>query len=155
MPPVTFIGSLCKIHVVLCSKIADVHGIEVHDVRNLFIFGHFSDFYCITPEVSRGGQGGPIPRGLNHWRGAKKSQQCQKHFFFKTVHLFPKDLMFEHGGTKLVSFPRRHLTSLRPCTPRLSSQNGEICLQKYLHISGKLSITKYLTQNAVDCIEVI
>jgi len=32
----------------------------------------------------------------------------------------------------------------------LSSKNGEICLQKYLPISGKLSITKYLQQNAVD-----
>jgi len=32
----------------------------------------------------------------------------------------------------------------------LSSQNGEICSQKYLPISGKLSITKYLQQNAVD-----
>jgi len=32
----------------------------------------------------------------------------------------------------------------------LSSQNGEICLQKYLPISGKLSITNYLKQNAVD-----
>jgi len=31
--PVTFLGSLCKIHAVLCSKIADVHGIEVHYVR--------------------------------------------------------------------------------------------------------------------------
>jgi len=33
MPPVNFVGSLCQIHAVLCSKIADVHGIEVHDVR--------------------------------------------------------------------------------------------------------------------------
>jgi len=31
----------------------------------------------------------------------------------------------------------------------LSSQNGQICLQKYLPISGKLSITNYLKQNAV------
>jgi len=30
----------------------------------------------------------------------------------------------------------------------LSSQNDEICLQKYLPISGKLSITNYLKQNA-------
>jgi len=52
--------------------------------------------------------------------------------------------------TKLVSFPRRHLTSLRPCTSRLSRQNGEICLQKYLSIGGKLSITNYLKQNAVS-----
>jgi len=33
MPPVTFVGSLCKIHAVLCSKIRDVHEIEVLDVR--------------------------------------------------------------------------------------------------------------------------
>jgi len=32
----------------------------------------------------------------------------------------------------------------------LSSQNGEICLQKYLAISGRPSITNYLKQNAVD-----
>jgi len=47
-------------------------------------------------------------------------------------------------------FPRRHLTSLRSCTSRLSSQNDEICFQKYLPISGKLSITNYLKQNSVD-----
>ena len=36
MPPETFVVSLCKLYAVgliLCSKIADVHGIEVHDVR--------------------------------------------------------------------------------------------------------------------------
>jgi len=32
----------------------------------------------------------------------------------------------------------------------LSNQNGEICLQNYLSISGKLSITNNLKQNAVD-----
>jgi len=48
-----FAQKLCKIHAVLCSKIADAYGIEVHDVwiENLFIFGTFSDFYCITPET--------------------------------------------------------------------------------------------------------
>ena len=64
--------------------------------------------------------------------------------------MLPKDLRFEHGGAKLVSLPRRHLTSLRSCSSRLSSENDEICLQKYLPISGKLSITNYLKQNAVD-----
>jgi len=33
MLPVTFVGGLYKTHAVLCSKIADVHGIEVHNVR--------------------------------------------------------------------------------------------------------------------------
>ena len=74
--------AVCKIHAALCSKIADVHGIEVYDVRiwTYFNFGKFSDF-CYTS--------------------------------------------------------------------RLSSLNGEICLKKYLPISGELSITNYLKQNAI------
>jgi len=32
-----------------------------------------------------------------------------------------------------------------------SSQTGEIYLQKYLPVSGKQSITKFLKRNAVDC----
>jgi len=32
----------------------------------------------------------------------------------------------------------------------MSSQNGEICLQKYLPTSGKLSITNNFKQKAVD-----
>ena len=35
-------------------------------------------------------------------------------------------------------------------TLRLSTQNGETCLQKYLPISGNLSISNYLKQNAID-----
>jgi len=35
-------------------------------------------------------------------------------------------------------------------TSRLSTQNGEICLQKYPPISGNLSIANYLKQNAID-----
>ena len=34
-------------------------------------------------------------------------------------------------------------------TSRLSTQNGEICLQKYPPTSGNLSITNYLKQNAI------
>ena len=33
MPPVTFDSSLYKTHALLCSKIAVVHAIEVHEVR--------------------------------------------------------------------------------------------------------------------------
>jgi len=35
-------------------------------------------------------------------------------------------------------------------TSRLSTQNGQICLQKYPPISVKISITNYLKQNAID-----
>jgi len=39
IPLVTFVGSLYKCHAILCSKIVDVHGIEVHEVRTQnFIF---------------------------------------------------------------------------------------------------------------------
>jgi len=50
MPPVSFVGSLCKIHAVglLCSKIADAHGIQVHDVRTrkFVYFRNFFLFLC-------------------------------------------------------------------------------------------------------------
>ena len=35
-------------------------------------------------------------------------------------------------------------------TSRLSTQNGEICLQKYPPISVEVSITNYLKQNVID-----
>ena len=156
MQPVTFVASLCKlcaVDLLLCSKIADVHGIEVNDVLT-WKFVYFQKiFRCLlhnTRDVTRG-QGGTISRAPNHYGGSKSHSNVIT-TFFKTVglHLLPKDLRFEHGGAKLVFFPRRHLTSLRSCTSRLSCQNDKICLQKYLPISGKLSITNYLKQNAVD-----
>ena len=83
MLPATLVGSLCKTHAVLCSKIADVHAIEVRDVRTwkFVYFGKISDWYYTT---------------------------------------------------------------------RLSTQNGEICLQKYQSISVKVPITNYSKQNDVD-----
>jgi len=151
MSLVTFTGSLCTIHVVLCSKIADVHGIEVHDVRT-WNFVYFRKLFRFLLHNTRGvtrasrGHNSPCAESL---LGAKHSQQCHKNFFQNSTFASERPQV-RIWGTKLVSFPRRHLTSLRPCTSRLSSQNGEICLQKYLPITGKLSITKYLTQNAVD-----
>jgi len=47
--------------------------------------------------------------------GAPKSPKNVTSTFFNTVHLFPKDLRFEHGGAKLASCPGRHLTLLRSC----------------------------------------
>ena len=65
-----------------------------------------------------------MPRAPNHWV-PPKSPNNVTNFFFNTVHLLPKDLKFEHGGAKLVSCPRRNLTSVRPfvtvrplCQPR-------------------------------------
>jgi len=46
--------------------------------------------------------------------GAPKSPNNVTSTFFKRVHLFPKDIRFEHGSAKLASCPQRHLASLRP-----------------------------------------
>jgi len=74
MPPVIFVGSLCKIHDVLCSKIADVHGTEVHDVRtSKFVYFRkiFRFLLHIVKGVTRGWQEGTIPRAPNHCVGQK------------------------------------------------------------------------------------
>jgi len=149
MPPVTFVGSLCKIHAVVfencrCSwnKFHDIRTWKFVDFRKIFRF-----LLNNTRDVTMGGKGNNPPDPESHL-GTNKSQQCHKHFF-KTVHWLPIDVRFEHGDAKLGSCLRRHLTSLRPFTSRLSSQNGEICLQKYLPISSKLSITNYSKQNAL------
>ena len=60
-----------------------------------------------------GGKRGASPRAPNGCGGRQKVPATSQ-VFFNTVNLLPKDLSFEHGGTKLASCPGRHLTSLRP-----------------------------------------
>ena len=81
MPPVTFTGSLCKFHVVLCSKIAeDVHGIEVHDIR-IWKFVYFRKLFRFLLHNTRGVTRGHNSQCAESLLGAKKSQHCHKHFF--------------------------------------------------------------------------
>jgi len=53
---------------------------------------------------NEGGNGGTISRAPNHYGGADSLREAPKSLnnvastFFKTVHLLPKDLKFEHGG---------------------------------------------------------
>jgi len=50
--------------------------------------------------------GRQITAGGTEWlQGAPKSPSNITSTFFNTVHLFPKDLRFEHGGAKLASYP--------------------------------------------------
>jgi len=101
----------------------------------------------ITRGVTRGARG-TIPWTPNHC-GGPKSYNNVISTSLNTVHLLPKDFRFEHGGANLVSCSRRRLTSLHLCTSRLSSQIGEICLQKYLSIRQTIN-RKLFKQNAVD-----
>jgi len=48
MLPVTFVGRLYKTHAVLCSKIADTHGIKVYDVRTCtFVYLRKSFYFSL------------------------------------------------------------------------------------------------------------
>ena len=127
-------------HALLCSKITDVHGIEVHWVRTWkFVYFRyiFRFLLHITRDEKRGARG-DNSLGAESLRGPKSHNVIST--FFNTIHYFRKTSVFKHEGAKFVSCPRRYLTSLSTCTSGLSSQNGEICLQKYLPVSGKVSI---------------
>jgi len=102
------------------------------DLKICLFSENFSIFIAHHQGVTRRARG-TIPRKLNHC-GGPKSYNNVISTSFNTAYLLPKDLRFEHGGANLVSYPRRRLTSLHLCTSRLSSQIGEICLQKYLSI---------------------
>jgi len=70
--------------------------------------------------LTTGGQGGHNSPGAGSLWGRQMSAGSPKSLnnftgtFFNTVPFLPKDLRFELGGAKLVSFPGRRLTSLRP-----------------------------------------
>jgi len=115
MPPVTFVGSLGKIHAVLCSKIADVYGIEVHDVWTRK-FVYFRKIFRVllhnTRDVTRGERGNNSP-GAESLLVTKNSQQCHKHFFRNSTFASER-AQVRIWGRQIFSCPRRHLTSLRP-----------------------------------------
>jgi len=83
-----------------------------------------SKWGTFTRGVTRGARG-HSSRAANHYggaewlRGAPESPNKVRNTLFNTAHLLPKDLRFKHGGAKLASCPRRHLTSLRPCRLQL------------------------------------
>ena len=61
--------------------------------------------------------------------------------FFNVVHLLPKYLRFEHGGTKVASCPGRHLTSLRLCcTGSMPETRFWLCKLPESWVSYKFSI---------------
>jgi len=63
--------------------------------------------------VTRRGKGRAIPRAPNHYRGAEKSQQCQKYFLQYSKFASIRS-QIPNVGAKLASCPGPHLTSLRP-----------------------------------------
>jgi len=76
----------------------------------------------VTRSAARGGHNFPCTESL---RGATKTPNNVTTTFFNTVHLLPKDLKFEHGGAKVVSYPGRRLTSLILVTPLVATSTFE------------------------------
>jgi len=151
MPPVTFVGSLCKIHALLFSKIADVH--DVRTWKFVCFQKNFRFLLHNTRDVTRG-ERGKNSRARNH-RGGPKSPNNVISTFFQNSTFASERPQIQTWGRQTCILPHHassnFVTLSAQCTSRLSSQNGEICLQKYLPISGKLSTTKCLKQNALDC----
>jgi len=116
MPPVTFVGSLCKIHALLFSKIADVH--DVRSWKSVCFRKIFRFSWRNTRDVTRGARGHDSS-GAESLREAKKFQQYHEHFFSKQYICFRKPQVRTWSG-KFVSCSRRHLTSLRPCTMHIT-----------------------------------
>jgi len=78
MPLVTLVGSLCKTHAILCSKIAGVHDVRTWKFvcfRKIFRFSLHN-----TRDVASRARGHKSP-GAESLRGGQKSQQCHKYFF--------------------------------------------------------------------------
>jgi len=117
MPPITFVGILCKIRAVLCSKIADVQ--DVRSWKLVYFRKIFRFLLHNTRDVTRGARSTIL--WAPNYCGRPKSTNNDISTFFKTVHLFPKDLRFEQRVGKLTSCPRCHLTLLRPsCTMHIT-----------------------------------
>jgi len=95
---------------------------------------HSAPVFCIcykTRGVTRGERGAQCP-DAETLGDDEQFQQCRKCFYQHST-LTSKRPQFEHGGAKLVSCPRRHLTSVRPCIrphlilDRTNSLNGSWC----------------------------
>ena len=71
----------------------------------------------------------------NHCRGPESPKNVAS-TFFNTVNLLPKELRFEHGSAKLVSFGR-HLASLRPWGDHVQAGSYVVNLFKLKVLSQK------------------
>ena len=84
-------------------------------------------------ERKKGG-GAKFP-GCRITKGPPKSPNNVTSTFLNT-HLLPKDLRFEHGGSKFDSCPGRHLTSLRPCVVPVKKWANSVPL----HRDGQMTL---------------
>jgi len=113
---VTFLGSLCKIHALLFSKIANAHDVRTWKFvcfRKIFLFSLHN-----TRDVTRGARGHDSP-GAESLRRPKSSSNVISTFFQNSTFASERPQVRTWGG-KLVSCSRRHLTSLRPCTMHIT-----------------------------------
>jgi len=126
---VTFLMLLCRsVHFSLtmqlfcmteCSACWDAVWVLIPLQYCLHVPPNTDPVMCCKQRRNNGGQGGAIPRrwitmgALNHC-GKRQKVPTMSQVLSSTAHLLPKDLRFEHGGTKLASCPRRYLVLLRP-----------------------------------------
>jgi len=81
--------------------------------------------------------------------GAKKSQQCHKHLFQNSTFTSERPQV-RTWGCQTCFFPQAPSNVDTPLHITIVKPKWRNLLQKYLPVSGKLSITNYLKQNYVD-----
>jgi len=142
--------AVCARSIIYCFR--KLQTFMMFRLENLFAFGKFLLFLLHNTSDVRRGARSSIPGCGITAEGQKVPSH--KHFFSRQYICFQRPQVRTWGRQTcfLPHVPSNLVSSLHNARHDcLSSQNGEICLQKYLPISGKLSIIKFLKQNAVDC----
>ena len=104
-----------------------------------------------TQGRNEGGKGGTIPRAPNHC-GSPKSHNNVTSTFFKTVHLLPKDLRFEHGqgGRQTCFLPRAPSNLVTPLLDKLRNVRQGLCSNYYGETTFQNQIRWTLRANSLS-----
>jgi len=102
-------------------------------------------YYAIQGRNERGKEVSNSP-GAESLRGTPKIPISTTSAFFNPLHMFPKDLRFEHRGAKVASCPGRHLTPLRLCCTGSIPETGfRLCKLPKSCVSYRFSIAFLLS----------
>ena len=138
MPPVTFVGSLCKIHVLLFSKIADVHEVRTWKsvcYRKIFRFSLHN-----TRDVTKGARF----LGAESLRGSKSSSNVMSTFFQNSTFASERPQVRTWGCQ--TCFMSRAPSNL--VTPLHDAHHDCLAkMAKFVYINTRPSVANYQSQN--------
>jgi len=139
MPPVTFLA-VCARPMPYCVRKFQMFmelKVMTFGIEKLIVLGIFPIFITYHQRRNERGKGAQFP-GCRITAGDQNVTTMSQALSLTQYICFRKASGSNMGAPNLFLAPWRHLTSLRPLhITMVSSQNDEICLQKYLSINGK------------------